>query len=31
MNLSLGDAAALLVGVAVLIYLVWTLIFPEQF
>lgn len=31
MNLSLGDAVALCIGAGVLIYLVYTLLFPERF
>jgi hypothetical protein len=27
---SLGDAIALLVGAGVLVYLTWTLLFPER-
>ncbi|RIK45582.1 MAG: hypothetical protein DCC58_05965 [Chloroflexi bacterium] len=27
---SAGDAAALLIALAVLIYLIWTLLFPER-
>jgi hypothetical protein len=28
---ALGDAVALLIGIAVLTYLIWTLLFPERF
>ena len=29
--MSAGDAVALVIGVALLIYLTWTLLFPEKF
>lgn len=29
--MSAGDGVALAVGVALLVYLIWTLLFPENF
>jgi K+-transporting ATPase KdpF subunit len=29
--MSAGDAFALVIGVALLVYLTWTLLFPERF
>jgi K+-transporting ATPase KdpF subunit len=29
--MSFGDALALIAGVALLVYLTWTLLFPERF
>ena len=29
--MSAGDAVALVIGVALLVYLTWTLLFPEKF
>lgn len=28
--MSLGDAVALAIGIALLVYLTWTLLFPER-
>jgi K+-transporting ATPase KdpF subunit len=30
LNMSIGDAVALLIGIALLVYLTWALLFPER-